>query len=144
MIPITEEQYFAAHPDSAEITEEMRSAARVIISKANALLARAEAQGVVLEVNQHKDSPHFGTHISGQGNGAHRLQSCAIGAPKSKHKTANAIDICDRSGKLDAWCDANKDALKEEGVGREAPSATEGWCHWQNGPSASGNWTFIP
>lgn len=59
-----------------------------------------------------------------------------------KHETSQAVDVADPHNLLDAWLSDAK--LESYGLYREAPSATDTWCHLQNFPPKSGHRTFIP
>lgn len=73
-------------------------------------------------------------------------------AKKSKHMTGQAVDLMDRSGRLDAWCLANLKVLEDLGLWLEHPDATQtnmerfghGWCHLQTVPPKSGKRVFMP
>lgn len=66
----------------------------------------------------------------------------AGGAVHSKHMTGQAVDLDDNDGSLDAWL---TDAMLEKhGLAREAPQATESWCHLQSVLPPSGHRTFLP
>lgn len=65
-------------------------------------------------------------------------------AVRSKHMTAEAIDIADPEGDLDDWCMAHPKELEHIGLWQEHPSATKGWCHVQIVPPKSGNRVFYP
>lgn len=115
----------------------MWAAAEVMLDKVNALLERALQEGVRLETN-----PHTGTLVGGEKNGGFRPQDCAIGAAKSAHKQARAVDIYDPDNALDGWL--NDDILTEFGLYREAPTATNRWCHLSDKMPGSGRRTFQP
>jgi len=65
-------------------------------------------------------------------------------APKSKHMLAQAIDIEDDDGCLDAWCMSpeGRSAMIQIGLWLESPSSTPRWCHLQIVAPASGNRIF--
>lgn len=65
-------------------------------------------------------------------------------APRSKHMTAQAIDLSDPEGDLDEWCFARPDLLEKLGLWMEHPASTKGWCHLQTVPPKSGNRVFYP
>jgi hypothetical protein len=53
------------------------------------------------------------------------------GAPSSNHMTGEAGDLEDGDGKLDAFCMAHPEILREAGLYQEAPEKTPSWCHLQ-------------
>ena len=67
-------------------------------------------------------------------------------APKSRHMTAEACDLEDDDGTLDAWCmsDAGQKAMEECRLWHEHPTATPRWAHFQTSPPRSGLRTFYP
>lgn len=147
MTRLTVEQYFAAYRNHPEITMELRVNAELLLMAVNAALDMAAADGVELETNQHADSPHFGTLISGGGNGGWRPSDCPTGAPASKHKRALAVDLCDHANRLDPWSggsDRQDGRLIVLNIAREHPDATLNWCHWQLGAPKSGHFLFHP
>lgn len=143
-IYISAEQYFAAYPRHPAITAEIRANADAMLRKVNAVMEMMEEAGVTFEMNRHEETPHFGSFISGMGNGGWRPPECAIGAPASRHKRGKAVDVKDADGQADRWCDANEAELRTLGMAREAPSETVGWCHLQDGAPPSGHVTFMP
>lgn len=67
-------------------------------------------------------------------------------ALRSKHITAQAIDISDDDGSLDKFCmtAAGKLWLSTIGLWLEHPNATPRWCHVQTVAPTSGNRVFFP
>lgn len=65
-------------------------------------------------------------------------------AVKSKHITAQAVDIRDDDGMLDEILLANPMLLEKYDLAMEHPSATKGWCHLQSVLPASGRRIFYP
>jgi len=112
-------------------------AAQAMLDKVNALLLEAEAHGVELPTN-----PKTGSLVSGEQYGGFRPQSCPQGAPRSSHKEGRAVDVYDPHGALDRWLTDAR--LESHGLYREAPSATQGWCHLTDKAPGSGRRTFLP
>lgn len=123
--------------NSPDLTEERIENISDLVPPVNALLAKAKAAGISLPIN-----PKTGTQVSGEQYGGFRPQSCPIGAPQSAHKVGMAVDIYDPSNALDAWI--TDDVLRACGLFREAPRATDTWCHLTTRRPGSGNRTFIP
>lgn len=143
---LTVEQYFAAYPELMS-DPALFAAATILVAQINGALKMYEADGGLIETNQHHGSPHFGTVISGTENGAIRPLTCPIGAAGSKHKRGMAVDLCDHTGKLDAWCGGttHQDGrLIALGLSREHPDETINWCHLGTGPTAANHWLFHP
>lgn len=142
---LTPDDIFAAYAGHSGITDEHRANAEELCGRVNALLERAEADGVVVTIN-----PKTGTQISGNQNGGWRPQSCSIGAPNSAHKQGMAVDLFDPGNVLDRWImqrpkvDGWPDVLVELELSIEHPDATPGWCHLDTRVRASGNRVFRP
>ena len=118
------------------------------VCKANAarlMAACAKLQGMMVKdgVVFHLN-PATGTTISGQIYGGFRPRDCPTGAPRSAHKTGEAVDRYDPKGELDAWITAHPEALVECGVYIEAPESTIGWSHWSIRVTSSGRHIFHP
>lgn len=144
---LTVSDYFAGYPDHPGITDEHRLNAQLLVMAVNGALQMAEGDGIILELNQHADSPHFGTLISGTGNGGWRPQDCPIGAAGSKHKRGLAVDLCDHANALDPWsggAEHQDSRLVALNLAREHPDETPNWAHWQLGPPPSGHFLFKP
>ena len=141
---ITASEYFAAYIDHPALTDEIRMNADTLLEKLNARMEEMEASTVAFETNTHEGTPHFGTFISGQGNGGWRPPECLIGALHSRHKQGKACDVKDANGQADAYWDDHPGGLAAHGMAREDPGSTDGWCHMQDGLPASGHETFIP
>lgn len=140
MIPITLEQYAGPCLHSIDFTLERRSAAIDLLAAANACLAMAEADGVVLHVN-----PATGCLVSGNGHGGFREQACPVGAPLSSHKVGRGIDVFDPRRELARWSLRNMERVQAAGIhGMENPQWTPTWCHWQTLLARSGRFVFIP
>jgi hypothetical protein len=138
---LTLEQYAGPYLAHADFTPKRRSNAAHLIECVNAVIAMAEADGIVFENN-----PHTGCLISGDGNGGFRPQSCHIGAPDSAHKQGQGIDIRDIAGRAFArWCLINEARLQAAGIfAIENPRWTPTWVHLQTRPVPSGHFVFIP
>jgi hypothetical protein len=130
-------QYFGkwgGHPDA---TPDRQQNAQGLLAKVNVLLVAAKDEGVPLPIN-----PHTGSQVSGETLGGFRPQSCAIGAPNSKHKTGHAVDVYDPTNAIDNWLDDEK--LEQFGLYREHPDSTRSWCHLSDVSPSSGRRTFQP
>jgi hypothetical protein len=119
-----------------ELTPEIRSNAQVTVDRANALIARFQAEtgnATARRVNSGRRPPAVN---AGTKNAA----------KKSKHMTGQAIDIGDDDEGLDRWrmSSAGRAALDSIGLWLEHPSATPRWCHVQIVPPGSGNRVFYP
>lgn len=107
----------------------------------NALLSRAQADGVALHTN-----PDTNTLLT-SGWRPPAINSTTPGASAtSKHMTAQAGDVYDPKEELDAWLMSPKGqaAMAEIGLWHEHPSATKGWAHLQTIPPSSRRRTFYP
>lgn len=134
---ITQDDYFAAYANHAEITPAIADNADKLLAAVNALLEECIANGWVPRVN-----PTTGTLISGQQNGGWRPSDCPIGAATSSHKTGRGVDVADGNGSLDALL--TDGMLEAHGLYREHPDATSGWCHLTDRAPKSGRRTFWP
>lgn len=123
-------------PYAAEWTPEIQANAAVTVDKANRLL-----------------NAFFAANLSAatrKVNSGWRPAAVNATVPKakkgSKHLTAQAIDLSDDDGALDAWLAtaAGLHALAAIGLWAEHPSATPRWAHVQTVPPASGNRIFYP
>lgn len=135
---ITQAQYFGSKPH----TPEQDALATELLTRVNILLDDAIGSGVFTLQND----PDTGTQISGSkggaGDGGFRLPGATTGAPNSSHKTAQAVDVFDPAGRLDAWLTDEK--LTVYGLYREAPASTVGWTHLTTRAPNSGKRTFQP
>lgn len=122
---------------SSDLTDERRENINDLVPAVNALLAKAKAAGISLPIN-----PKTGTQVSGEQYGGFRPQTCPIGAPQSAHKVGMAVDLYDPANALDDWI--TDEVLTQCGLYREAPRATDTWCHLSTRRPPSGKRTFIP
>lgn len=136
---ITLDQYVGPHADSEDWTPERRTNAKCLLVACNRLEELALADGVVFP-----DNPLTNSGVSGSRYGGFRPQDCTIGAPKSSHKEALAVDRYDPNSDIDDWCMANQDKLEACGIYIEHPSATAGWSHWTIKAPRSGRRVFFP
>ena len=139
---ITIQQYAGKWLDKPEWTKELQANAERLLAKVNEMIEIAKADGTQFHIN-----PKTGSLISGSGLGGFRPQDCKIGAPRSSHKQALAIDLYDPVGSIDAWCMENigyGQTLAELGFYLEHPSKTIGWSHWSLQAPRSGNRVFLP
>jgi hypothetical protein len=100
-----------------ELTDEIASNAQRTVDLANELLERAGRSDI---------------HTANSGWRPGSVNAAVSGAAaRSRHITAEAVDIPDPDGLLADWCMDNLDVLKEIGVWIEHPSWTKGWLHVQ-------------
>jgi hypothetical protein len=129
--------YFGPWIDHDDATDERKAHAAELLEKVNALLDEAFLYEIEIV-----DNPTTGTLISGSTYGGFRPQDCKQGAPTSSHKIGRGVDIYDPHNALDNWI---TDAILEKhGLYREAPLATNHWCHLSDRAPGSGNRTFMP
>jgi hypothetical protein len=134
---ITLEQYVGPHADSPDWTTARQDNAVALLAAVNNLISELSDSGVDFPVN-----PATGSRVSGQTFGGFRPQSCPQGAPTSSHKQGQGVDLYDPKNAID---DALTDSILEShGLYREAPSATNHWCHLTTRAPGSGKRTFLP
>lgn len=136
---ITLEDYFKGHAGNPEITGTMEANADELLNRVNILLEEAASGGVSLRKN-----PSTGTYVSGQRNGGFRPSNSTVGASKSKHREAKAVDIYDPNRELATWCINHADRLHENGLWMEDPRWTPTWTHLQAEPPRSQRLVFVP
>lgn len=119
-----------------------RANAAVLLDRVNTLLGEAAKAGAY----KHDVDPDTGSRIGGEaggdGDGGFRTPGSRTGGPGSAHRTAEAVDVYDPAGKLDAWI--TDEALVYHGLFREHPDATPTWCHLTTRAPKSGARTFRP
>ena len=128
---ITFEEYLGQHGSGheSELTDELLSNAKVIVDKANKLLAA------------------FGEERGLRSGWRPKLVNDATpnASHSSKHITCQAIDIEDDDKRLQDWCQANRgENLIPLGLFMEAKIATPSWLHVQIVPPGSGLRVFYP
>lgn len=136
---ITLEEYFGKWIEHPDATDARKENARKLLTACTKLEALARIDCV-----QFRQNPTTHSQISGSQYGGFRPQEYALGAAHSAHKEGLAVDIYDPDGKIDAWCMANQEKLKQCGIYIEHPYATLSWSHWTIRPPASGNTVFYP
>lgn len=134
---ISIDEYVGPHSESEDWTPDRKANAEVLLEKVNPLLEAAEANGVPLDMN-----PKTGSLVSGTQYGGFRPQSCPEGAPRSSHKEGQAVDVYDPHGYLDRWL--TDLILEKNGLYREHPADTNGWCHLTTRAPGSGRRSFHP
>ena len=139
------DEYFNGHAGHSEITEEIKKNASELLESVNNLMLQAQQDGVGFTINAKTSS-----YISGSGNGGFRPSDSTVGAAKSKHKTAQAIDIYDPDREFASWCLAHKGKMADAGLYAEdfrwttSKSGAGGWVHLQNIAPGSGMIVFRP
>jgi hypothetical protein len=123
------------------MTPQIAANAARTVGLANALLETAELGGVRL--------PRHPTTMTQVASGWRPpiVNAHTPGArPNSLHMTAQAIDIYDPDGDLDAWLMSSQGLTATEALGlwMEHPACTKGWAHLQSLPPRSGNRCFYP
>lgn len=136
---ITLAQYAGPWKGTPAWTREIEVNARQLLITVNALQEFMIANGVAFPIN-----PATNSNVSGKRYGGFRPPETTVGAARSNHKRALAIDLFDPVGKIDAWCMAHLPQLEAFGIWIEHPERTSKWAHWQIVPPASGNRVFYP
>ncbi len=139
---ITLKDYFGPRQNHPEATPEKYAAADALLNRVNGLLERARKEASYGEDVDADTNTQVSGSRGGSGDGGFRSSDSKTGAGKSKHKLARAVDVYDPGDVLDNWL-TNK-ILEEEGLYREHPDSTPGWCHLQDLAPGSGNRTFHP
>lgn len=122
---------------SFEHSKEHEANAAELLKRVNALLEQFVKDGGALKKN-----PFTKSYISGSMYGGFRPQDCPIGAPKSAHKVAMAVDVFDPDNHLDSYL--TDIVLLKFDLYREHPSKTEKWAHLSIKRPDSGKRTFYP
>ena len=121
--------YFGPHWDHDDVTDEVLANATELVHRANAVLEQMVAGGCTPLRN-----PGTNTYISGQTLGGFRPQSSAVGAPRSKHKMGQALDLYDPYRELAKWAVNHPADMKDIGLWIEDPRWTPTWLHIQSVP----------
>jgi hypothetical protein len=122
---------------SEALTPEIVLNATHLIRRVNTLIALMHG----IEIERH---PVTDTPVSSGWRPPSVNASTPGAAPRSRHMTGQAIDLCDPEGEVDEWCLDHLDLLSEVGLWLESPAHTKGWCHLQSVPPRSGKRVFIP
>lgn len=134
---ITLHDYFGDKPH----TPEQADNATELLKRVNALLAEYVVSGGVMTIDQ-----DTGTYISGakggSGDGGFRLPDSTTGAPNSRHRKAQAVDVSDQHEGMDVWL--SDKMLTKHGLYRESSLVTITWVHFQSIGPLSGRRTYIP
>jgi hypothetical protein len=133
------DQYVGPWKDSPDWDAIRQANAASLLAKCSDLETEMIADGIEFPVN-----PKTGTQVSGEVYGGFRPQSCPIGASHSNHKEGRAVDRWDPDNRIDMWCMAHQNRLREHGIYIEHPDSTPHWSHWQGVPPGSGNTVFRP
>ena len=133
------EQYFGKWLKSKDVNIELIDNAKRLCAAVNKLIEVMEQTGFVFKINA-----FTGTIVGGETLGGFRPQDCEIGAPKSAHKQAMAVDLFDPDNAIDHWLVAHQALLKQYGLYFEHPSATPRWSHWTIRAPKSGKRFFYP
>jgi hypothetical protein len=135
---ITIQDYFGKWNDHpAKNLTHVNNAQRLLTRVNDILTELFKTRGIDLDIN-----PKTKSLVSGEQYGGWRPPECPIGAPRSAHKTGEAVDIYDPDGDIDDSID--DPLLRKHGLYREAPSATRGWCHLTTRAPKSGRRSFYP
>lgn len=124
----------------ADFTPEVRANGAITVDLVNALLAEAEADGVVPGVDSvTKSAVGSGWRPPAVNAGV------ANAAKKSTHQTADACDVRDNKDRGFArWCLRNLAVLERIGLWMEDPQWTPTWVHLQRKPPVSGRRVYPP
>ncbi len=136
---ISLEDYVGPWSTSEDWTAEKQANAVALLLKCGDLENEMLADSIVFPIN-----PKTKSGVSGEVYGGFRPQSCPIGASLSAHKQGLAVDRYDPDNKIDAWCLAHQDRLKEHGIYIEHPDSTPHWSHWTIRAPGSGHTVFYP
>lgn len=115
-----------------------------LLRHVNALLECAATD----DCYENEIDPDTGTQISGakggSGDGGYRAADSKTGAPKSNHKTGQAVDVCDTKRLLAQWCVDHQEDLDRHGLYCEDFRWSPVWVHLQSVAPASKKRIYIP
>jgi len=123
----------------AELDDDKLSHAGTVIERVNALMERAQADGVTFQ-----RSKKTGSAVSSGWRPEAINANTKNAAAKSNHIVCRACDLFDPTGEIDRWCLAHPEILEEIGLWQEHPYYTLTWCHLQIVAPGSGLRVFIP
>lgn len=125
----------------ADLTDEIRNNAQLLLARVNDVLARAAADHVEPGLNAQTGTP------VASGWRPQAVNDATSNAGKSsKHITGHGIDIRDTvpGRTLARWCLLHKAVLEEVELWMEDPRWTPTWVHLQSIAPGSGNRVFVP
>lgn len=127
--------YFKAHADSKEITDQVRKNASVLIAKVSTLLSLIPIEKPVITSGFRPQN--YNKQIGG--------------SPNSSHCYGMGLDLWDPDKKIGDWCIANIAYLVQEGLHIESLCVThkshlpeKRWVHFQTRRPKSGATVFLP
>lgn len=126
---------------SADLTEEVRNNAGLLLERVNRLLDKA-AEGHV----EPGIDAHTGTAVASGWRPKAVNDGTANAGKTSRHITGLAIDLRDSLPErpLARWCLRNQGLLEEIGLWMEDPQWTPNWVHLQAVPPGSGRRVYVP
>lgn len=149
---INTDDYFRKPHSTAQL-----AAASDLVGRVNDLGHEAERAGAFTFTIDPDTGCAISGRAGGDGDGGFRTPSSTTGAPDSAHRVLPAekpkgvaVDVYDPGNRLDTWLDGFEDGhggnsmLEKHDLYREAPSATQSWCHLTTRAPASGRRTFQP
>lgn len=124
----------------AELTDEIRQNAVVLLGRVNLVLILAKKDGVAPGIDE-----VTGTYVASGWRPSAVNDRTSNAAKGSTHLTAEGIDLQECAGRMFArWCLAHLDVLEAVDLWMEDPQWTPTWVHLQSRPPRSGNRVFIP
>lgn len=136
---ITLKNYLMGREASYTLSDLLVQNAEVTIIRANQVLNKARAAGVVLHIN-----PRTLSLVASGWRPPEVNASTPGAAALSKHMTCEAVDIYDPEGTLDDFVFHAPELLEYLNLWLEHPAATKNWCHLQTKPPRSGRRVFYP
>lgn len=127
---ITLDDYLGVHWNNPELTDDIRKEAQVLLQRVNLLLTKYRV-----------DTQDYSNRkvTSGWRPSAYNAR-VKNAAKRSNHILGRAIDLQDSDGRLDKWLHTpiGTQALVDCELWHEHERDTQGWCHVQSRPPASG------
>ena len=126
---------------SADLTEQVRGNAALLLERVNRLLAIAAEEHVEPGIDA-----HTGTFVASGWRPKPVNDITANAGKRSRHLFGLAIDLRDSLPErpLARWCLRNQDLLEETGLWMEDPRWTPNWVHLQAVPPGSGRRVYVP
>lgn len=127
------------HP--ADLTDEVKGNAQLLVERVNRLLASAADEHVEPGIDA-----HTGTVVASGWRPKTVNDGTANSGKNSRHIIGLAVDLRDYPPErsLARWCLRNQDLLEEIGLWMEDPRWTPSWVHLQSVPPGSGRRVYVP